>query len=57
MTDEQERALRDFNAAGEKIRKGLSKNGGGAAAEKDYSAAYQRLVQLGLRPQIKYRYR
>lgn len=57
MTDEQEKAERDFRAAGDKIRKQLAMKSGGAAAEKDYSAAYQKLVQLGLRPQIKERYR
>ena len=56
MTDEQEKALRDFNSA----RQALQKVGAGKAAqgyENAYGEAYQRCVRLGLMPQIRKKYR
>jgi hypothetical protein len=56
VTDEQERALRDYRAASTNINKAV----GGKAAdgyEKMYSQAYQQCVRLGVFPQIRKKYR
>lgn len=56
MTDEQEKALRDFRAASATISKAI----GGKAAEGNeakYSQAYQYCVRLGVLPQIRKKYR
>jgi hypothetical protein len=57
MTDEQERALRDLEAASKRVRACLGMKQGGDAAEKNYSQAYQACVRLGVMPQIRKRYR
>lgn len=56
MTDQQERALRSLDSASALVRKQL---GGkpGAAAEKIYGQAYTACVVLGLKPQLRRRYR
>ena len=48
LTEEQERALRDFEAASNNLRKA---SGGkvGESAEKAYGQAYTRCYQLGLK--------
>jgi hypothetical protein len=56
MTEEQEKAVRDFNAA----RTALQRSTGGKTAsglEKAYSDAYQVCVRLGIMPQIRKKYR
>jgi len=56
MTEEQLTALNSFSIATRKLA-GASgvKNAGGF--EGDYAVAYQRLVRLGVRPQIRKKYR
>lgn len=56
MTDEIERAWRDFRSASEKIKK---QQGGNSAQgiEKEYAQAYQQLVKLGVAPQLRSKYR
>ena len=56
MTDEQEKALRDLNSAWQALQRGV----GGKTAqgyENAYGEAYQRCVRLGLKPQIRQKYR
>jgi hypothetical protein len=56
MTDEQDRALREYNG----LRDRLSKSAAGKQSqglENMYGQAYQRLVALGLRSQIGLKYR
>lgn len=55
MTDEQESALRDFAAASKRLGQVSGKNASGAEAA--YGAAYQRLVKLGVKSQIRHKYR
>jgi hypothetical protein len=57
MTDEQERALRDLEAASKRVRACLGMKQGGDAAEKNYSQAYQACVRVGVAPQIRKKYR
>ena len=54
MTEEQEKALADFERAKAKCN---GQKAGDKGAELQYGVAYQRLVFLGLRPQIKRKYR
>lgn len=56
MTDDQMRALNAYEIALDRLKKskaGKHSNG----LENQYSQAYQRLVTLGLRPQVRGRYR
>lgn len=46
-----------LNAAATTLKKGLTMNAGGQRAENQYGAAYQALVQAGLRTQLRERYR
>lgn len=48
---------RDFEAASKRVKQGLTMRAGGSAAEAAYSATYQALVRVGLRPQIRGKYR
>jgi len=57
MTDDQERALRDLEAASKRVRACLGMKQGGDAAEKNYSQAYQACVRVGVAPQIRKKYR
>jgi hypothetical protein len=50
-----DRALREFDAAGKALRVAPGKAAQGA--ENRYGIAYQNLVRLGVRPQIRYKYR
>lgn len=56
-TREQELALRNFEAAQNACARGLTKKGGGAAAENAYANSYQRLVTLGMAPKLRGKYR
>jgi hypothetical protein len=56
-TPEVERAENEYDKQVSKLQRVLTYAAGGSAAEKAYSAAYQRLVTLGQRPQIKKKYR
>lgn len=55
MSEEAEKALRDFNAASSNVRKSL---GGkqGDAAEKLYGQTYAVLVRLGIKPKLRGKY-
>lgn len=55
MNDAIEKAIAAFNAAASKLGKLNGK--AGAGSEATYSAAYQRLVALGVKAQIKGKYR
>lgn len=55
MTDEQTKALAAYDLAASKLGKLNGKAGTGS--EMTYASAYQRLVVLGLKPQIKGKYR
>ena len=57
--EEAARLESNMNVASSKLRKdgGLTMSGGGATAEVQYGIAYQQLVQAGLRPQLKEKYR
>jgi hypothetical protein len=57
MTEDQERALRDFEAASKRVKACLGMKQGGDAAEKNYSQAYQAGVRLGIFQPIKRKYR
>lgn len=57
MTEDQEKALRDFEAASKRVKACLGMKQGGDAAEKNYSQAYQAGVRLGLFAPIKRKYR
>lgn len=48
LTDEQEKALRDFEAAGNNLRKAAGGKAG-ESAEKLYGQAYARCYALGLK--------
>lgn len=56
LTDEQTKALREFESATKNMRAGLVGKPG-FSAERVYGIAYQALVRVGLAPQIKNRYR
>jgi len=56
MTEAQEKIVREFESAASAIRRQPSGNAG-KGAEAKYGAAYQRLVQAGLAPQLRSRYR
>jgi hypothetical protein len=56
ITEEQDKILRNFDAASNAIRKAT----GGKAAEgieKKYGQAYQDCVKAGLKPQLRKKYR
>lgn len=55
MSDEIQKALQAFDQAASKLGKLNGKAGTGS--EMAYAAAYQRLVALGVRSQIKGKYR
>jgi hypothetical protein len=57
MTEEQEKAARGYEDARKEVEKALPTNNGGKRAEVRYADAYQRLVQVGLAPQLKRKYR
>ena len=56
MTEENEKIVREFESAATAIKRQPSGNAG-KGAEAKYGAAYQRMVQAGLAPQIRSRYR
>ena len=53
-TDEERKAVSEFDAARVRLLKYIS---GDKGAERVYGIAYQKLVQLGLAPQLKGKYR
>lgn len=55
MDEVIDRALREFEAAGKALRSAPGKAAQGA--ENRYGGAYQNLVRLGVRPQIRHKYR
>lgn len=57
MTEHEEKAVRDYEAARKEVLKQLNTNQGGKKAEVGYAIAYQGLVVLGLAPQLKRKYR
>jgi hypothetical protein len=59
QTDERtaERLWRQLDTASASLRRGLPMSKGGAKAEQAYSSAYQALVQAGLAPQLRRKYR
>ena len=61
MTDAQTRAVQEFVAAGDALRR-MATNGMGVVskrrgAEARYSDTYQKMVRLGVAPQLKGKYR
>lgn len=56
MNEEQEKAIRNFEAAQTDVRKSLVGKAG-AAAENRYGETYQKLVAFGLVPRLNNRYR
>jgi hypothetical protein len=55
--DKVEAATRRLNTASVNVRKGMTKSNKGGAYEKEYAEAYGTLVNLGVRPKLKMRYR
>lgn len=55
MTQEQDRAVTEYERIRAKLGKINGKNGAGIEAQ--YTQAYQRLVSLGLKPPLRERYR
>lgn len=55
--DERERLEAELTRAFDKLKGGVTVMEKARGHEATYAAAYQRLVQLGARPQIKKRYR
>lgn len=56
MSENHDRLISNMNAASSNIRKIISGKGGDGA-EKKYGQAYQELVKVGLKPQLRKRYR
>ena len=56
MSESNDRLISNINAASNNVRKIISGNGGDGA-EKKYGQAYQDLVRVGLKPQLKKKYR
>jgi hypothetical protein len=56
MTEAQEKATRNFETAQADLRKQITGKGG-ASNEIKYGQAYQKMVELGLAPQLKSGYR
>lgn len=54
MTPEEAKAIAAYNAAKLQLQKGVP---GDRGSEGLFGAAYQKLVNLGLRPQIRKKYR
>lgn len=56
MVEDNERAISDFNAASNNIKR-ITTGKSGEGAEKLYGQKYQTLVKLGLRPPLRKKYR
>jgi hypothetical protein len=56
MSEDNDRLISSMNAASNNVRKIVSGKGGDGA-EKKYGQAYQELVKVGLRPQLRKKYR
>jgi hypothetical protein len=57
MTDEIEKAEAELRRQYERLRKCPTMAEGGAGVESAYGQAYQALVRLGARPQLRKKYR
>lgn len=57
LTEDQKVAVRNYEAARKQVEKSLTTVNGGKRAETVYAEAYQKLVQVGLAPQLKRKYR
>lgn len=57
LTPEQEDALRAYEAASAKVRQQPVFAEGARRVETIYAEAYQRLVKLGLKPQLRLKHR
>lgn len=56
MSEINDRLISNMNAASNNVRKIISGKGGDGA-EKKYGQAYQDLVKVGLKPQLRKKYR
>lgn len=56
MSEINDRLISNMNAASNNVRKIISGKGGDGA-EKKYGQAYQELVKVGLKPQLRKKYR
>lgn len=56
MSDEIRKAEAEFNAAGAEVKKALPGKPG-FGIENRYGQAYQKLVRLGVRPQLRLKHR
>ena len=56
MSENYDRLISNMNAASNNVRKIISGKGGDGA-EKKYGQAYQDLVKVGLKPQLRKKYR
>lgn len=56
MSDENEKLISNFNAATSTLKK-ITGGKAGEGAEKVYGQAYQQLVKVGIKPQIRKKYR
>ena len=50
-------AEKRFETIARKLREGIGTKHGGAALEHEYGQAYEKLVELGVRPSLRTRYR
>lgn len=56
MVEDNERAISDFNAASNNLKR-IVTGKTGEGVEKSYGQKYQALVKLGLKPPLRKRYR
>lgn len=56
MSENNDRLISNFNAASTAIKKSIGGKAG-ESAEKVYGIAYQQLVKVGLKPQLRKKYR
>jgi hypothetical protein len=56
MSENNDRLVSSMNAASSNLRKIIAGKGG-EGAEKKYGQAYQELVKVGLKPQLRKKYR
>ena len=56
MSEDNDRILRNLDAASTVVRRGVGGKGG-EGSEKTYGIAYAKAVQAGLKPRLKKKYR
>lgn len=56
MSDNNERLISNFNSASTSLKK-ITGGKAGEGIEKVYGQAYQQLVKVGLKPQLRKKYR